>query len=358
MTNNHNMKKILILAAATAVLCSCGSKNKYIVEGSIQGIGDKVYLFNDRNEVIDSAAVSNGSFRIRGKADIPHLAFLSDSRGQNANFGVMLVIEPGTIVLSDDAQNPSRKHVKGTPSNDGMDAYASASKTLIEEYRDSATTEERRKAIEEEYDRLAMTTLEQNHENLFGAMVLVKELSQDLSGQEILDEIAKFPAEIQQSSILARFKESAAMRIRTDTDKPYIDIVQPDAAGEPVAMKSVVENPANKYVLLDFWASWCGPCMGEVPHLKKTYDAFHEKGFEIYGVSFDQDRDKWLAAIEQNGMGWIHVSELNGFNNQAAKDYAIQGIPSNFLIDSQGRIVAKNLRGEALYEKIAELLSE
>ena len=98
--------------------------------------------------------------------------------------------------------------------------------------------------------------------------------------------------------------------------------------------------------------------MGEVPHLKKTYAEFHKKGFEIYGVSFDKDREKWLAAIDQNDMNWVHVSQVNGFDNQAARDYAVQGIPSNFLIGSDGKIVAKNLRGEALYEKVAELLAQ
>ena len=125
-----------------------------------------------------------------------------------------------------------------------------------------------------------------------------------------------------------------------------------------VTLTSVIENPANKYTLVDFWASWCGPCMGEVPHLKETYDKFHKKGFEIYGVSFDNNRDKWLAAVKDNGMKWIQVSDLNGFDNPAAKDYAVQGIPSNFLIDASGNIVAKNLRGEDLYKKVEELLGK
>ena len=140
--------------------------------------------------------------------------------------------------------------------------------------------------------------------------------------------------------------------------QPYINILQSDAEGQIVTLTSVIENPANKYTLVDFWASWCGPCMGEVPHLKKTYDEFRKKGFEIYGVSFDEDRGDWLGAVEQNDMNWLHVSEVKGFDNQAAKDYAIQGIPSNFLIDGQGTIVARNLRGEALYEKISELLAQ
>ena len=140
--------------------------------------------------------------------------------------------------------------------------------------------------------------------------------------------------------------------------QPYTDVAQPDAEGQEVSLKSVVENPANKYVLLDFWASWCGPCMGEVPHLKKTYEEFHKKGFEIFGVSFDSKAKDWTEAVEKNGMDWIHVSALSGFDNQAAEDYAVRGIPSNFLIDSEGKIVAKDLRGDELYEKIAELLAE
>ena len=199
--------------------------------------------------------------------------------------------------------------------------------------------------------------MEQNRTNLFGALLLAQQLGYELSGQELLDEIALFPEELQRSSVLESLKESAEQKIRTDVGQPYTDVAQPDAEGQEVSLKSVVENPANKYVLLDFWASWCGPCMGEVPHLKKAYGEFHKKGFEIYGVSFDKDREKWLEAIDRNGMNWVHVSEVNGFDNQAARDYAVQGIPSNFLIAADGTIVARNLRGEALYEKIAELLA-
>lgn len=228
----------------------------------------------------------------------------------------------------------------------------------MQEFRNPETTAERREAIEQEYEQLTRTVLDQNRDNLFGVMLLSQQLGYELSGQELLDEIAKFPAEMQQTDALVRLKENAEQKMKTDIGQPFIDIAQPNADGEQVSLESVVRNPANKYVLLDFWASWCGPCMGEVPHLKKTYDEFRKKGFEIYGVSFDEDRGDWLGAVEQNDMNWLHVSEVKGFDNQAAKDYAIQGIPSNFLIDGQGTIVAKNLRGEALYEKISELLAQ
>ena len=351
------MKKILILAAAAAVLCSCGSKNKYTVEGTVAGANKMVYLFDSEKNVIDSAAVKEGKFRLTGVVETPDLCYLIDARETGSTFGTTLILEPGTITIADNPEG-HRKRVTGTPANDASTAYTDAGNALVKEFRDEATSDERRDAIEQEYDQLTRTTMEQNRTNLFGALLLAQELSYELSGQELLDEIALFPEEMQQSSVLEALKESAGQKIKTDVGQPYTDVAQPDAKGQEVTLGAVVETPGNKYVLLDFWASWCGPCMGEVPHLKKTYDEFHKKGFEIYGVSFDKDREKWLAAVDQNGMNWIHVSEVNGFDNQAAKDYAVQGIPANYLIGSDGKIVAKNLRGEALYEKIAELLAQ
>ncbi len=351
------MKKILILAAAAAVLCSCGNKNKYTVEGTVAGANEMVYLFDSEKNVIDSAAVKEGKFRLTGVVETPGLCYLIDAREEGSTFGTMLILEPGTIIIADNPEGP-RKRVTGTPANDASTAYTEAGNALIKEFRDESTDEERRDAIEKEYDQLTRTTLEQNRTNLFGALLLAQQLGYELSGQELLDEIALFPEELQQNSVLKELKKSAEQKVKTDVGQPYTNIAQPDAEGQTVTLKSVVENPANKYVLVDFWASWCGPCMGEVPHLKKTYDEFHKKGFEIYGVSFDEKREDWLAAVDRNAMNWVHVSEMNGFDNQAARDYAVQGIPSNFLIGSDGKIVATNLRGEALYEKIAELLAQ
>lgn len=352
------MKNLFLFATAAAVLCSCSNQPKYIIDGDIAGLEGTVYLYQG-DSLIDSAAVKAGKFQFRGNAQTPGVHYLLDSReGRPQAFAMQFILEPGNISIKSDAEDPQVRHTTGTPANDASDAYATAGSALVQEFRNPETTAERREAIEQEYEQLTRTVLDQNRDNLFGVMLLSQQLGYELSGQELLDEIAKFPAEMQQTDALVRLKENAEQMIKTDIGQPFIDIAQPNADGELVSLESVVRNPANKYVLLDFWASWCGPCMGEVPHLKKTYDEFRKKGFEIYGVSFDEDRGDWLGAVEQNGMNWLHVSEVKGFDNQAAKDYAIQGIPSNFLIDGQGTIVARNLRGEALYEKISELLAQ
>lgn len=355
------MKKIPILAAiaVAAMLTGCAGKNKYVVEGNVPDLEGSVYLFQG-SEPVDSAVVNGGKFRFEGTLDsLSGVFFLVDSRdGYPQRVSLPVILEAGKISVAPNPADSAALVATGTRSNDAYTAYERAGKQLIAEYRQPETTDERREQIEEEFDGMAETALEQNRDNYFGVMLLSDRIY-NLSGQELLDEIAKFSPEMQQSEGLSKIKTTAEQMLKTNIGQPYTDIVQNNAAGEPVSLKSLVDNPANKYVLLDFWASWCGPCMGEVPHLKQTYEKFHDKGFEIYGVSFDYDRDNWLGAVEGNGMNWIHVSDLNSFDNQAAKDYAVQGIPSNFLIETAtGKIVAKQLRGEGLYEQIGELLGE
>lgn len=114
-----------------------------------------------------------------------------------------------------------------------------------------------------------------------------------------------------------------------------------------------------KVTILDFWASWCGPCRKENPNVVKMYNQYHDKGLEIVGISLDkaQQKDRWLKAIEQDGLTWKHVSNLQGWQEPIAQTYGVRSIPATYILDKDGKIVAKNLRGKALEDKVAELLA-
>lgn len=134
----------------------------------------------------------------------------------------------------------------------------------------------------------------------------------------------------------------------------YREIVLASPVGKEIKLSEVVGD--NKYTLLDFWASWCPPCMREIPYLTKAYADYKDKGFEIYGVSYDKDAMAWTGAIKRNKMDWVHVSALSGWDCPTKELYGVQSIPHNLLIDSKGNIVARDLRGAALEKKLAELL--
>lgn len=136
--------------------------------------------------------------------------------------------------------------------------------------------------------------------------------------------------------------------------KPMLHFAQPDTAGRSISTQQF----AGRYLLIDFWASWCKPCRDENPNLIKAYKRYHSKGFDIVGVSLDSNRESWISAIVKDGLEWLQVADLKGINNAAAKLYALNAIPDNFLISPEGNIIARELRGAQLEEKLHELLDK
>lgn len=140
----------------------------------------------------------------------------------------------------------------------------------------------------------------------------------------------------------------------TAVGQQYTDLAMPNPKGKTIRMSDYVKK--NKYTLIDFWASWCGPCRAEMPTVVKAYNLYHKKGFEVVGVSFDSNKAAWVKAIAQLKLSWPHMSDLKGWGCAASAVYNVKGIPANVLVDSQGVIVAKNLRGENLLNELAKLM--
>ena len=159
--------------------------------------------------------------------------------------------------------------------------------------------------------------------------------------------------------IKAQIEEEEAAQAAADAEAAkiigtkFLDLEEPDTAGNLHRLSEYVGT--GKWVLIDFWASWCGPCRGEMPNVTENYKKYHDRGFEIVGLSFDNEKEPWLKAIKELDMPWIHLSDLKGWKSIAAETYGIHAIPASLLVDPEGTVVARDLRGAALGEKLAEI---
>lgn len=359
------MKKFIVMSLlASIALVGCTS-NKCRIEGRLGNFKGEgmIYLRDnwDKKSLIDSTTVSNGIFCFEKVSHEPTLALLV---GEDGSHIAMFFIEPGTITIAGDAAEYDVK-ASNTPANEAFNAFMKERQELMSQYKEAikANNIEEAERIDDVLDEMMERYKNENLDNLFG-LFTIQQMSYSEPSNEMLTELAKLPANIQALPLAKKLTATLEQRRKTEPQAEgsdfvpyYIDIVQPSPEGTDISLKSVVENRNNRYVLLDFWASWCGPCKRELPHLTEAYAKYHKKGFEVYGVSFDRNAKDWEKAIKDFGLEWVNVSSITSFNNQAAEDYAVSSIPTNFLIDcSNGVIIAKNLRGEEVIEKLKELL--
>ena len=345
MNKMNDMKKIMFAALAAAVLCGCAKEGiKYRVTGTVPNLSGEIALVTN-DTVLGRQTVKNGKVDFSGTVAWPQLAFLQDAEGE---YVASMFLEDGTVTLSD-------TEPVGTPSNDASKRYMTQIGELVNEYYDSQTTAERRVELQSREAFLMDSTIEANTDNIFGAVLLVQAVSGGgMSSAEAGEMLSKFSEPVKSHPYLVEMKGYLENMGRTDVGQQFIDIAMNDTEGKTVSLSDAVA--ANEYTLLDFWASWCGPCMGEVPNLKAAYEKYSDKGFEIYGVSLDEDESSWRAALKNKNMDWVNVSSLEGWLTPAVKEYRVQSIPASWLIARDGTIVARNLRGEELETKLAELL--
>ena len=353
------MKKIFMIAMAAATFVGCGNATKFTITGSLEAEDGKlVYIATEEGRelnYIDSVAVTANTYAFEGTAEAPYSAYLVTKEGEEARPKMIaqLYVEPGNIEVKKLSEEHPTANAVGTPLNDKKaDLFVKQWELQKDE-----------NAAEDAITKLYYENILANADNMIG-WDLFGDTYYYYEPQQVIDAIAAMPAEQQEK--FKSIKESSEQALKVLPGNPYIDITEVGEGEQPktltpdgkvLTLKSVVENKANKYVLIDFWASWCGPCMREVPHLKAAYDKYHKKGFEIYGVSFDRDREPWLKAIDEKGLNWLHVSAVNYWDNKARHDYAVNSIPANFLVDcSTGKIIATQLRGEEVEKKMEELL--
>lgn len=367
------MKKILITLIAATFLVSC-KKEDYTISGDIKNHkgADYVYLEiqeNDKPKTIDSIKIKDGKFEFKGKADSLDIAFIKIPA---LKCMFPFILENGSININIVKDSLSNTKITGTENNDDLQKFNDEVNKLNKKLSDfgrknqqkfiEATakndlatakklTDEANK-IQKEYMDFPKNYIKENTN--FLALIILENFAirGNMPVNEAKSNFNKFSDELKNSKSGIRINKV----INPSTEKKKVNKAAEFSAKTPDGKLVSLKESLGKVTIIDFWASWCPPCRAENPNMVALYNEFHAKGLNIIGVSLDDNIEAWKKAIEKDKLTWTHVSNLKKWEDPIAKMYQVEEIPATFLLDAQGNIVAKNLHGDELKAKIAELL--
>ena len=373
------MKKLLIRFTGLSflfLLGSCGSQeNQFVLKGKADvADGTKVYVLqadqNNQPFIKDSTTVQSNNFKFQGISSTPQISYI---QVEGVNGYVLAILENGDIEADLFKDSISKSKVYGTKSNDDFIKYKSETKFLVDdmnnisyEAQDAIMTgdveiamelEKEYKSKEREVMLYEWDFIIDNLDSYMSALLLeVFMIENKVNKDSIIDVYESFSNRIKVSDVgknIADLLRQYENPIEVGETAP--DFTAPSINGSDVTLSEEVSQ--NNVTLLDFWAAWCRPCRVENPNLVRLYKAYNKDGFDIIGVSLDRTKEQWEQAVEDDNLLWTQVSNLNFWNDPIARRYSIRAIPQSFLINKEGVVIGKNLRGNDLEESIKLALS-
>jgi len=381
------MKKIFALAFTAAALVSC-NKDGYTINGEVKGFedGTKVYI-NKQDEngftKIDSTEIKGGTFTFKNETT-PETDIYFIELGKTQEFAFPFIFENGEIKFTFDKSKPQEVKVNGTKNNDLMTSYNDEAFKIQTEIMDfqknnqakymeanQAGDQATMQSLTEQINKIQEKYVDQNkkfittNKDSYISLLLLTQLA--MSDAVTIDEIKKYYNDLDKSvkdtkkgkEFSENLKKIESSQKESEEKKNKVAIGQkaPDfSANTPEGKTESLHKNLGKVTLVDFWASWCAPCRRENPNVVALYNKYKDQGLKIIGVSLDKEKDAWVKAIADDKLTWLQISNLKFWDDAIAKEYMVESIPATFLLDANGTIVAKDLKGAELDAKVAELL--